>query len=80
MASSSSTAGGVMSSTSWRTIVASLVLSQSAFQHLAIAGSLAVGGLALMGLTIHDLTAERAAHSMGAATVDERESRLVAAA
>jgi hypothetical protein len=72
--------GAISAIVSAWTIVASLVFSQSAFQHLALAGSLAVGGLAVVGLTIHELTAERAVHSIGDATVDERESRLAAAA
>jgi hypothetical protein len=42
------------------TIVASLVISQSTVQHLALGASLAIGGLALVGLTAHEILYERA--------------------
>lgn len=56
------------------TLVASLVFSSSTVQTLAFAGSLAVVGLSLVGLTEHELShgAEQSS--------DTRKSRLAAAA
>ena len=61
------------------TIVASLVFSESTVQNLALASALALGGLAITGLTSHELSVERAGHSVedGAS---EPQSRLAAAA
>lgn len=44
-------------------IVASLVFSQSTVQHLALAASLAISGLALVGPTKHEVSHERAERS-----------------
>ena len=61
------------------TIVASLVFSESTVQNLALASALAVGGLAITGLTTHELSVERAVQSLEDDT-GERQSRLAAAA
>jgi peptidoglycan/LPS O-acetylase OafA/YrhL len=60
------------------TIVASVVFSQSTVQDLALAGGLAVAGLAIAGMTEHELASERA---VGYSTSrDEHEPRLSTAA
>jgi ABC-type nickel/cobalt efflux system permease component RcnA len=46
------------------TIVASLVFSHSTVQHLALASSLAISGLTLVGLTTHEVEQEHALHSV----------------
>jgi len=61
------------------TIVASLVFSQSTVQHLALAASLAISGLALVGLTAHEVSHERAERSAREGS-SEGESGLAAAA
>jgi uncharacterized membrane-anchored protein len=61
------------------TIVASLIFSQSTVQNLALGASLAVSGLAIVGLTAHEVSNERAAHSVNDSPA-EREGRLAAAA
>lgn len=61
------------------TIVASLVFSESTVQNLALASALAVGGLAVAGLTAHELSVERAVQLLEDDT-GERQSRLAAAA
>jgi hypothetical protein len=61
------------------TIVASLVFSRPTVQNLVLGASLAIGGLAVVGLTGHELSVERAARSAKDAT-SEREGRLAAAA
>lgn len=61
------------------TIVASLVFSQPTVQHLALAASLAISGLAMVGLTTHEVSLERAAHAVKD-TSTEREGKLAAAA
>jgi hypothetical protein len=60
------------------TIVASLVFSQPTVRHLALGASLAITGLAVAGLTAHEVTVERAARL--AKDGAERDSRLAAAA
>jgi len=60
------------------TIVASLVFSQATVQNLALAGSLAIVGLAVVGLTTHELSSERVTHSLEVS--DSRETNLAAAA
>jgi hypothetical protein len=60
------------------TIVASLAFSQPTVQNLALAGSLAIAGLALVGLTTNELTSERVIHSLEMSE-DRRESQLAAA-
>ena len=60
------------------TIVASQVFSQATVQNLALAGSLAISGLALIGLTVHELTTERVVHSLEVGA-GQRESELAAA-
>ena len=67
------------------TIVASLVFSQSTGQHLAFASSLAISGLALVGLTTHEVEQEHALHSAKGGSTEMksstgRESRLASAA
>jgi hypothetical protein len=61
------------------TIVASLVFSQSTVQNLALAGSLAIGALALVGLTANELSGERVRVSLEVSD-DSRETHLSAAA
>lgn len=61
------------------TIVASLVFSRQTVQNLALGASLAIGGFAVVGLTGHELSLERAAQS-AKDTPGEREGRLAAAA
>jgi peptidoglycan/LPS O-acetylase OafA/YrhL len=61
------------------TIVASLIFSQSTVQNLALGASLAIGGLAVVGLTAHEVSHERAAQSLKDGST-EREGRLAAAA
>jgi len=61
------------------TIVASLVFSQSTVQHLALASSLAIGALAVVGLTAHEVSLEHAAQSSTGGS-SEREARIAAAA
>jgi hypothetical protein len=61
------------------TIVASLVFSRTTVENLALGASLAIGGLAMVGLTGHEVSVERAARSAKDAT-SEREGRLAAAA
>jgi hypothetical protein len=72
------TAGLIAAVSAW-TIVASRVFSQSTVGHLALASSLAIAGLAAIGLTAHDIALERAAAS-GDVTPAERETTLAAAA
>lgn len=67
------------------TIVASLVFSPATVQHLALASSLAISGLTLVGLTTHEVEQEHALHSVrGSATEMDsstgREARLASAA
>ena len=61
------------------TIVASLIFSQSTVQNLALGASLAISGLAVVGLTAHEVSHERAAQSVKDSST-EREGRLAAAA
>jgi hypothetical protein len=61
------------------TIVASLVFSQSTVQNLALGASLAVGGLAVVGLTAHEVSHGRTGQSVKDSST-EREGRLAAAA
>ena len=61
------------------TIVASLVFSQPTVQTLAFGASLAISGLAVVGLATHEVSLERAARSVNG-TSTEREGRLAAAA
>ena len=61
------------------TIVASLDFSQTTVQNLALASGLGIAGLAIVGLSAHELSSERAVvHSD--VTADEREPKLAAAA
>ena len=67
------------------TIVASLVFSQSTVQHLALASSLAIGGLTVVGLTAQEVSLVRAARSVNGVSTEsdsstEREARLAPAA
>jgi FtsH-binding integral membrane protein len=61
------------------TIVASLVFSQSTVQHLVLGSSLAIGALAVVGLTAHEVSLEHAAQSATDGS-SEREARIAAAA
>jgi hypothetical protein len=61
------------------TVVASVVFSEATVQNLALASGLALAGLAMIGITEHELVVERAL--MRSAADDSRqESRLAAAA
>jgi hypothetical protein len=67
------------------TIVASLVFSESTVQDLALASSLAVAGLAIVGLTAHEVSHGRAVKAVTDPTSEtdsstEREARLAPAA
>lgn len=67
------------------TVIASLVFSQSTVQHLALASSLAIAGLTVVGLTAHEVSLEHAvesasAGSSGKDSSTEVEARLAAAA
>lgn len=46
------------------TIVASQVFSLATVQNLTLASSLAIAGLALVGLTVHELSSEHIVHSL----------------
>ena len=61
------------------TIVASLIFSQSTVQNLALGASLAISGLAVVGLTANEVSHERAVQSVKDSSTD-REGRLAAAA
>jgi hypothetical protein len=61
------------------TIVASLSFSQSTVHNLALGASLAISGLAVVGLTAHEVSRERAGQSVRDSSA-EREGRLAAAA
>ena len=61
------------------TIVASLVFSQSIVQHLALGASLAIGGLALVGLTAHEVSHKRDGRSAKERS-SEGDAKLAAAA
>ena len=61
------------------TIVASVVFTQQTVQTLALGASLAISGLAIVGLTGHEITLEHAVESTANAPAD-REGRLAAAA
>jgi hypothetical protein len=60
-------------------VVASLVFSQPTVRNLAFAGSLAIAGLAVVGLTVNELSNEAVAQSLEASD-GRRESGLAAAA
>jgi hypothetical protein len=67
------------------TIVASLVFSESTVQDLALASSLAVAGLAIVGLTAHEVSHGRAVKAVTDPSSEtdsstEREARLAPAA
>jgi hypothetical protein len=79
-----STAVPVALISAW-TIVASLVFSESTVQNLALASSLAIAGLTIVGLTAHEVSLERAVNSALDVSSEtdgstEREARLAAAA
>jgi hypothetical protein len=61
------------------TIVASLVFPGSTVQNLALGSSLAISGLAVVGLTAHELSHARVAQSVKDSSTG-REGRLAAAA
>jgi hypothetical protein len=61
------------------TIVASQVFSHPTVQNLALAGALAIAGLAVVGLTANELASERVTHSLEVSD-ERRESQLAAAA
>jgi hypothetical protein len=59
------------------TIVASQVFSEATVQNLPLADSLAVAGLALVGLISHELSTERVVHSLDVAA-GQHETELAA--
>jgi hypothetical protein len=61
------------------TIVASLVFARSTVQHLALGSSVAIGALAVVGLTARELSLEHAARPAIDRSSD-REARIAAAA
>jgi hypothetical protein len=61
------------------TIVASLVFAEPTVQNLTLASSLAISGLAIVGLTAHELSNERNVHSFQG-SAGRRESKLAPAA
>ncbi len=61
------------------TIVASQVFAESSVQNLTLASALAISGLAIVGMTVHELSSERVVHSLDMGT-GEREGNLSAAA
>lgn len=61
------------------TVVASLVFSEATVQNLALASGLALAGLAIIGVTEHELVVERAL-SHSAADDGDQQSGLAAAA
>ena len=72
------TACAVAAISAW-TIVASLVFTEATVQNLAFASALAIGGLAVVGLTAHEVSLESAAHAIENDS-GERPSRLATAA
>ena len=63
------------------TIVASLVFSPATVQNLALGGALAIAGLAIVGVTAHEVAVERTMSRSGSGSdTGERESRIAAAA
>jgi hypothetical protein len=56
--------GGLGAVISAWTIVASLIFAQTTVQTLGFAAALAMVGLGLIGLTVHELTTERVVHSL----------------
>jgi FtsH-binding integral membrane protein len=54
--------GGIAAVSAW-TIVASLAFSNATVDDLAFASALAIGALSAVGLTAHELDAERIVHS-----------------
>jgi hypothetical protein len=61
------------------TVVASLVFPYATVQNLALASALAIGGLAVVGLAEHEVSVERAVHSLDE-NASKSNSRLAAAA
>ena len=59
-------------------IVASQVFAQRTVRHLTLAEALVVAGLALIGLTVHELSTERVVHSLEVKAA-RRESEPTAA-
>lgn len=59
-------------------IIASQVFSDATVQNLTLAESLAIGALALVGLTVHELSSERVVHSVEV-TTNQPESALAGA-
>ena len=60
----SAATAAVASIVSGWTIVASQVFVQTTVQNLALASGLALAGLAIVGLTVHELDSERVVHSL----------------
>lgn len=71
--------GSVTALVSAWTVVASLIFAQATVQNLALGGALAIAGLAIVGVTAHEVSTERASARSGSDSA-EREPRLSAAA
>ncbi len=61
------------------TIVASLVFGLSTVMWLGFAGALALIGLAIIGLTVHEFTTERVVHSLEVQSEPARRREPIAA-
>jgi hypothetical protein len=60
------------------TVVASLVFSDSTVQTLALGSSLAISGLAIAGMTAHELSSERVVHSLQVEASDREQQPATA--
>ena len=69
--------GGVAGVIGAWTIVASLVFGPATVMWLGFASALALVGLGIVGLTIHELTTERVVHSLQVERAPEREHPAV---
>jgi hypothetical protein len=65
--------GGVLGILSVWTIVASLVFAPTTVVWLGFASAIAFVALAVIGLTIHELSTERVVHSLEVQSLQERE-------
>jgi hypothetical protein len=65
--------GGISAVISAWMIIASQVLSLPTVQDMTLACSLAIAGLAAVGLTVHELTTERVVHALQPMQARERD-------
>jgi hypothetical protein len=59
--------GACIAAVSAWTVLAALVFSKGTVDDLSFASALAIGALTVVGLTVHELDAERAVHSLESA-------------